>query len=168
MDDGYYGALCSACLPGYKRSGKFKCSKCAFSEPYFTAGAFLALAIGLSYMIKSTIDGAANENNTHSVFNKILMNHMQMMLITASFDMNWPSEVNMIFSIAAPISQVTSSITSFDCYMDRRDPEKIEKYNFEVEPYDIRISYQKVFIMAGLPLFLMLVSYSIWYIILRY
>lgn len=91
-----------------------------------------------------------------------------MLLITASFDMSWPDEVKLIFNIAAPIAQITSSITSFDCYMDKRHPSVIDPYDFYAELYDLRIVYQKLFIMAGLPLFMAAVSYSVWYIILRY
>jgi len=76
VENGYYGVLCTACMPGFKRSDTFNCDKCMHIEPYFTAGAFLILTVGLCYLIKSTIEGAANANNTHSVFNKILMNHM--------------------------------------------------------------------------------------------
>lgn len=76
IEKGYYGVLCSACLPGYKRTDIYSCTACTPYEPYYTALAFVLITIGLSYLIKSTIDGAASANNTHSVFNKILMNHM--------------------------------------------------------------------------------------------
>ena len=82
--------------------------------------------------------------------------------------MNWPAEVKMIFNVAAPIAQITSSITSFDCYMDTRDPSEVNPYIFYAEPYDMRIVYQKLFIMAGLPIVLACASYSIWYVILRW
>jgi hypothetical protein len=93
IEEGYYGVLCSACLPGFKRSGVFECDRCQNIEPYLIAIAFLLIIVGICILIKSTIDGAAKANNTHSVFNKILMNHMQMLLITANFDMSWPEEV---------------------------------------------------------------------------
>jgi len=91
-----------------------------------------------------------------------------MLLITASFDMSWPQEVQMIFNLAAPIQQVTSSITSFDCYMDKRSKEDIEVYNFYADPNELRIVYQKLFIMAFLPILLAIISYSAWWIILKY
>mgnify|MGYP006950275311 CR=1 FL=1 len=76
VESGYHGVLCTACLPGFKRSDTFDCDRCLIVEPYFTAGAFLILTVGLCVLINSTIKGAAAANNTHSVFNKILMNHM--------------------------------------------------------------------------------------------
>jgi hypothetical protein len=76
VEDGYYGVLCSACMPGFKRKDTFGCDKCMHIEPYLTVGAFIIMIVGLSFLINSTIKGAASANNTHSVFNKILMNHM--------------------------------------------------------------------------------------------
>lgn len=93
---------------------------------------------------------------------------MQMLLITASFDMNWPDEVVTIFDVAAPVRQVTSSITSFDCFMDRRSYESVDPYNFYSDPYELRVVYQKCAIMALLPILLAIVCYSVWYVILRY
>lgn len=40
-------------------------------------------------LVKGTL-GAAGKNVTHSVFIKILLNHMQMLVIVMVFDMQWP------------------------------------------------------------------------------
>ena len=52
--------------------------------------------------------------------------------------------------------------------MDRRDPESIDPYNFYADPNEFRVVYQKLLIMAGLPIFLALCSYLTWYFILKY
>jgi hypothetical protein len=101
--EGYYGTLCSACMPGYKREGNFSCEKCQPHQIYIMGGVFFTMIFVLCFLIRSTINGADKANNTHSVFNKILMNHMQMLIITASFDLDWPELVKMIFDLAAPI-----------------------------------------------------------------
>jgi hypothetical protein len=95
------------------------------------------------------------------------MNHLQMLMITSSFNMNWPPEVLAVFNIAAPIEQITSSITSFDCFMDRRNPDEIDPYHFYAGEYELRIVYFKLCIMAVLPIILCAISYSVWYLILR-
>lgn len=123
--EGYYGALCSGCLPGYKRVDTFGCAPCSPYQIYITIVIFTLLLFGLSFLIKGTLANA-KKDNTHSVFNKILMNHMQMLLITASFDLDWPEEVNDIFELAAPIKEVTNAIVSFDCFMDTRALEDVE------------------------------------------
>ena len=44
-------------------------------------------------MIRSTLQGAKEKNNVTSIFIKILLNHMQLILLTASFDFEWPQQV---------------------------------------------------------------------------
>jgi len=90
-------------MPGFKRNKLFECSKCTKLELFYVVGSFVLIAIGVIFLIKTIIQGAASPNNTYAVFTKILMNHMQMLLIISSFDMAWTKQVLMIFNIAAPI-----------------------------------------------------------------
>jgi len=53
-----------------------------------------------------------------------------MLLITASFDMDWPGEVQFLFNIAAPIKEITNAIVSFDCWMDNRPLEAVDRFDF--------------------------------------
>jgi hypothetical protein len=76
---------------------------CSPLEPLIIGGSMIAIIIAVFLLIKSTIDGAASQNNTYSVFTKILLNHMQMLLIISTFNMQWPVDVETIFSFAAPI-----------------------------------------------------------------
>jgi hypothetical protein len=62
----------------------------------------LLIVFGCFYLVKSIIK-SAKEDKPHSVLQKILMNHMQMLIITSQFDMNWPDLVVNIFTIAFPI-----------------------------------------------------------------
>lgn len=71
----------------------------------------------LCYLVHSTIKGSI-EDNTSSIYIKIMLNHMQMLLITSSFDLAWPADVKAIFKLAAPVKEFLNSITSFDCWMD--------------------------------------------------
>lgn len=75
--DGYYGALCSACMPGYSRSGDYGCKVCP--KPALNLlriiGIMILVIIGVALLVKSTINGAVKKN-THSVYSKILMNHL--------------------------------------------------------------------------------------------
>ena len=49
----------------------------------------VAMVVGLCVMVNFALKGAV-KGSEQSVFNKILMNHLQMLIITADFDMNWP------------------------------------------------------------------------------
>jgi hypothetical protein len=74
-EEGFYGVLCSMCLPGYITKGA-QCTKCDYSiELYKMLGIFFLLLGCLVSLVKKTIEGATQEN-THSVLTKILMNHL--------------------------------------------------------------------------------------------
>lgn len=59
--EGYYGALCSACMPGYSRSGTYECKACPAALPNLLRilGILLAMVIGIGFFVKSTLDGAS-------------------------------------------------------------------------------------------------------------
>ena len=75
--EGYYGALCTACMPGYSRSGDYNCSKCPNPVPNLVriVGVMIVLIIVVSFMVRSTLN-SATKKNTHSVYIKIIMNHL--------------------------------------------------------------------------------------------
>jgi len=65
-------------------------------------------------MVRSTLSGALQRKNIQSVYIKILMNHLQLIVLTATFDFDWPSQVLAIFDTTEPAAQVSSQILSFD------------------------------------------------------
>jgi len=165
---GYYGALCSSCMPKTSRSDSYECEACP-DEIYNIlriSGIMIALTFGLVMLVKSTLAGAVKKN-THSVLMKILMNHMQMILITASFDLDWPPQVKEIFASSAPIAEITNAIVSFDCWMDSRNPENVDKFNFRAGENEWRVIYQKLMINAVLPIIMCAASYSVWWLVLK-
>ena len=84
--EGYYGALCSACMPGYARSGSYGCSKCPADLPNLLRilGIMIAAIGAVGYMVRGTIN-SAGKKNTHSVYFKIFLNHLQLLGICAAF-----------------------------------------------------------------------------------
>ena len=50
-----------------------------------------------------------------------MMNHLQLILLTASFHLDWPSKVAAMFKTAEPVAEVSEQIVSFDCFIDTRD-----------------------------------------------
>ena len=72
-------------------------------------------------MIRSTLAGAKELKNVTSIYMKILMNHIQLILLTASFDFSWPDEVNAFFDTAKPVAAASTQILSFDCFIDTRN-----------------------------------------------
>ena len=89
---GYYGAFCSACMPGYSRSGSYGCEKCPNPAKNLSRliGIIILFILGVGLLVRSTINGATKKN-THSVYTKIIMNHLQLLSICAAFKFQWPS-----------------------------------------------------------------------------
>ena len=128
-ENGFYGVMCTACLPGFKRSGIQSCTACGSGETVRVVLIVITMVVGLCVMVNYALKGAI-KGSEQSVFNKILMNHAQMLIITADFDMNWPDQVNLIFSIASPIREITEAIVNFDCFMDTRVYEDVDQFDF--------------------------------------
>jgi len=106
---GYEGILCTECKPGYSRSGDFKCGKCPEKVSNIIRLVFIfIIAIGIMvFVIRSTLAGARQRNNVTSIFLKILMNHFQLLVLSASFNFNWPRVVIQFFDTAKPIAQAS-------------------------------------------------------------
>ena len=93
------------------------------------AGMIILSTVIVTFMVRSTLNNAKRKN-IHSVYIKIFLNHMQMLLITASFDLDWPPQVESLLKASGPITESSGEIVSFDCFMDTRDPDSILKYSF--------------------------------------
>ena len=52
-----------------------------------------------------------------SVYLKILTNHLQLIVITLNFNLDWPNEVNKLNETTKPLADVSSRIISFDCFL---------------------------------------------------
>ena len=166
--EGYYGALCSACMPEYSRSGSYACKKCpsAILNLLRIGGIMVLMVLGVVFMVRSTL-GGANKKNVHSVYTKILMNHLQLLSICASFKFEWPSQVNSFFSSGTAVTSSSDSIVSFDCQMDNRDPAQVNRYFFEAGRTEVRIVYQKMIIMGFIPVLVALITVTFWGLYLR-
>jgi len=109
-ESAYEGILCTMCRVGYSRTGTFECGEC----PEEVANSFRLLGIGVLailaviYLVRSTLNGANEEKNITSIYLKILTNHFQLILLTASFDFYWPPAVEEFFSFSEPVSEVSS------------------------------------------------------------
>lgn len=109
-------------------------------------------------IIKSTLDGALVRKNLQSVYMKILMNHLQLILLTASFNFDWPDDVTKFYDNTRPASQVSSQILSFDCFLDQRSSNGSSKNVIE-------LFYQKMIMYAILPFLLVFASFASWSLI---
>ena len=64
-----------------------------------------------------TLSSMRSKKSNTSVYLKMLTNHLQLVLITLNFDLDWPSEINELNNSAKPLADVSSRIISFDCFL---------------------------------------------------
>ena len=69
------------------------------------------------FLIRSTLAGAKSKTNVTNIYTKILMNHIQLIVLTASFKFDWPDQVESFFNTATPVAQATTQIVSVDCFL---------------------------------------------------
>jgi len=83
------------CEYGYSSTGDRECSICPPKGKNITRLFFLCVLciLGVSYLVMSTLKGAKDYKNVTSIYLKILMNHLQLILLTSSFDFSWPEQV---------------------------------------------------------------------------
>jgi hypothetical protein len=77
---------------------------------------------GVVFLVRSTLQGALEKKSFLSVFLRILMNHFQLLTLTASFDLDWPEQLKAFFTSTKPVSEATTQFLSVDCFIDYRTP----------------------------------------------
>jgi hypothetical protein len=109
--EGYQGILCTNCQIGYSKQGSEQlCKKCpgrlGNAIKIFVSG--IVCMLGLVFLIQTTYKNALKVKNYTTVYNKITLNHLQMMTIVLSLDFHWPRQVEEFFRIASPITEITT------------------------------------------------------------
>ncbi len=107
------------------------------------------------------------------VFLRILMNHIQLLTLTAQFELEWPPILQSFFSAIKPVSEVTTQFLSIDCLLDKRNENKnrtsehnkTEMANNSQDEF--RIMFQKVLILALFPIAISIISYLVWTILYK-
>lgn len=68
----------------------------------------------LIILVRFTIQGANNKRNILGVYNRVLVNHVQMVVIIYSFRLNWLNDFNSFYSKNQPAGEVVQQFISFD------------------------------------------------------
>ena len=74
------------------------------------------------------------------------------MVLTSSFNLNWPDEVEIFLNAQEQTGSVTKQIYSFDCYLAEYDE-------------NMNVYYQKLIFIAFLPFILVFAALAFWGII---
>ena len=98
--------MCTECEADYSRNSDYECAKCPDPTKNATRLTFILIAvvIFICWLIRSTLAGAKEKKNVTSIYTKILMNHIQLILLTASFNFKWPDVVQKFFKVSEPVA----------------------------------------------------------------
>ncbi len=98
--EGYRGKLCGSCATGYGDTLPFQCGQCV--SAWKTTVLFLSGGLALLLLISFTVHTALNdipglEVGRPSDYFKVLVRHMQYLLIVGSLPTPWPTTLSAIF-----------------------------------------------------------------------
>jgi hypothetical protein len=119
---------------------------------------FMALLlVGMfSFMVRSTLNSAAQPKNLTSVYMKILMNHFQLILLVSSFNFKWPSQLEGFFASSSTVSEASTQIISVDCFLT--SAKKVANLDQDY----FTTFFVKLLIFALMPFLIGIASYGFW------
>lgn len=115
--EGYMGNLCSGCASSFSREGKHICGKC----PSLTSNIIVSILVLTSalilgaFVIIIAIRGATRPRSEIAIHLKIFMNYLQMVVVAASLNINWPDFVSLFLNGQDTAGSVAEQFFSFDC-----------------------------------------------------
>jgi hypothetical protein len=86
----------------------------------------------------------------------MMLNHFQLLTLTASFDLKWPSQLRDFFSIVKPISEAATQFLSFDCFLGQQREGALRTY------------YLKVVLFALAPGIVIGAAFFVWRAVFKY
>jgi predicted outer membrane repeat protein len=120
---GYEGNVCGKCAIGYGFGGPFTCRMCI---PFRTTLAIYASAAVVMFVVVSTLLHTTLKDNQTGVsgdrpsdFLKIMVRHVQYLVILSSIGLRWPSGLAFIFTAASYVFATAggAGFISLDCLL---------------------------------------------------
>jgi hypothetical protein len=157
---GYTGNLCHSCEIGYSRTAKNMCSECPSRAANIMKiiGLMIIAIIICTLMVYTTMRSAMKPKSLKSIYMKILINHFQLVSISASFNLDWPRLVLNVLQGQENIGVVTDQILSIDCLLSGYTNDNHTEY----------VYYTKLIIAVFLPIVIIIACTIIWGIVSCY
>ena len=151
--EGYFGNLCNGCTSGFSRQSSSECAKCPplYQNSIRITGIAVGIFIALIIIIRTAINSAKKPRSYYSIFIKILLNYIQLVMLTASFQLQWPNYAKELFKVQQSAGSATEQVFSVDCFLDNSQ-----------EDTQARTVRTKLIMLALLPALLLAVSVVVW------
>ena len=146
--EGYQGNLCQTCKLGYSRDGDNYCTACLDKEKnaVMVSGMAVVAIVVVVGITATNVKGAYKEQSIIGIYFKILMTYFQIVMLTISFNLNWPTLVIDMFSAQSKVGGSSDQLFSIDCFIGA-----------SFKPY-----YAKLILLASLPAICALCSLLFW------
>ena len=105
-------------------------------------------------MVRSTMISAYRPKKKHSVYIKILLNWLQLVILIENFNLSWPSAVVEMRNVKESAGDVGNHVISFDCF-----------FGEEGDDTGIQIYFDKLIIWAILPIVIIAANFIFWAIV---
>lgn len=154
-EDGYYGHMCQSCAKDYSRTSNNRCVKCPDNVGNVVKLVFilLILIVICVIMVKQTLESAYEPQKLYSVYLKIFTNYIQLVFLTTQFNLKWPDYVLELFNVQLNTATIINQVFSPECFLRQSGATSEQAY------------YQKVIILAILPLILWAGAFIVWFTI---
>ena len=92
---GYRGILCAQCETGYVGNSNFECAECPelWKNVLLLVAVLVLSTVAIVVFIRVTLASMNEKKSNVSVYLKILTNHLQLIVITLNFDLDWPQSI---------------------------------------------------------------------------
>lgn len=157
----YTGNLCATCTSGNAKSSDIYCVPCTNNPMYYFVAvlviigaiAFIVFTVRNALVVKDFAKSGGKPKT--SILIKIFLNYVQLVSIVSSFDFQWPSQVQSLFSVNSKVSSSSSSVFSVDCFLPSSS-------NPNMRPFFIKL----LFISLS-PIFMIGLAALVWVIIMK-
>ena len=111
--------LCAQCEAGYSRNSSFQCTKCPpiWQNALILSSLLILFIAGAAILVRVTLASLNSEKSVVSIYCKTLMNHLHLLMLVASFDLDWPAQVKRFFESSRSVADAPSQIFSVDCFL---------------------------------------------------
>jgi hypothetical protein len=83
----------------------------------------IVLVVFIVIVVAFTLSSGSGSKNKFklNVLLRVLLNHIQMMSICVSFEMNWPEAIDSMLKSTVPVANIGTRFISLDCFIDQRN-----------------------------------------------
>jgi hypothetical protein len=158
---GYSGVLCTDCVAGYTRWGKYECRQCQdrILVGLAAAGVVLLVLALIGYLTFNAVRASLQDDVKMDVAAiKIAFSFLQTVSIASTYDLRWPDAVRQLFGVMESVTSLSSEVLSLDCILQSASqrPSWVPYGSFFLA---------RMVIMLGMPVLLVLVTAVFWFCI---